>query len=47
MPDFMAVWVPLIFGTFTKPAAQPTSIPPGKVSFGIAWKPPSLMARAP
>ena len=47
MPDFIAVCVPLIFGTLRKPAASPTSAPPGKTSFGIDWKPPSLSARAP
>ena len=47
MPDFIAVWVPLIFGTLRKPAVPPISAPPGKVSFGIDWKPPSLSARAP
>ena len=30
MPDFIAVWLPLIRGTFTKPAEQPISAPPGK-----------------
>ena len=25
--EFMAVWVPLIFGTLRKPAEQPTSAP--------------------
>ena len=47
MPDFIAVCVPLIFGTFRKPAVQPTRQPPRKVSFGIDWKPPSFSARAP
>jgi hypothetical protein len=37
MPDFIAVWLPLIRGTFTKPAEQPISAPPGKASFGMAW----------
>ena len=46
-PDFIAVCVPLILGTLRKPAAQPTSAPPGKVSLGMDWKPPSLSARAP
>ncbi len=35
MPDFIAVWLPLILGTLTKPAAQPISAPPGKSSRGI------------
>lgn len=35
MPLFMAVWVPLIFGTFMKPGLQPISSPPGNVSFGM------------
>lgn len=38
MPLFIAVWVPLIFGTFMKPGLQPISSPPGKVSFGIDWR---------
>mmetsp|Transcript_22690 Transcript_22690/g.75235 ORF Transcript_22690/g.75235 Transcript_22690/m.75235 type:complete len:215 (-) Transcript_22690:81-725(-) len=47
MPDFIAVCVPLILGTLRKPAAQPTRAPPGKVSLGMLWKPPSFSARAP
>ncbi len=47
MPDFIAVWLPLIFGTFRNPAESPISAPPGKVSFGIDCRPPSLSARAP
>jgi len=43
----MAVWLPLIRGTLTKPAEHPISAPPGKVSFGTDCQPPSLMARAP
>ena len=34
--DFIAPCVPLMRGTLRKPAEQPTSTPPGKVSFGIA-----------
>ena len=34
MPDFIAVCVPLIRGTFRNPAEQPISAPPGKTSFG-------------
>jgi hypothetical protein len=34
MPLFIAVWVPLIRGTLTNPAAQPISAPPGNASFG-------------
>lgn len=34
MPDFMAVCVPLILTAFRNPAEQPTSAPPGNVSFG-------------
>ena len=30
MPDSMALWLPLMRGTFMKPAAQPRSAPPGK-----------------
>ena len=47
IPLFMALCVPLIFGTLRKPAAQPIKHPPGNVSFGKDWKPPSLSARAP
>ena len=47
MPLFIAVCVPLIRGTLTKPAEQPTSAPPGNASFGTDCQPPSLMARAP
>ena len=35
--DFIAVWVPLIRGTLTKPAEQPISAPPGNTSLGMAW----------
>lgn len=38
IPLFIAVWVPLILGTFMKPGLQPISKPPGNVSFGIDWK---------
>ena len=44
---FIAVWLPLILGTLTKPAEQPISAPPAKASCGIACQPPSLIARAP
>ena len=37
IPVFMALWEPLTFATFRNPAEQPASIPPGNVSFGIAW----------
>ena len=47
MPDFIAVWLPLIFGTLRNPALSPISAPPGKSSRGIDWNPPSLSARAP
>ena len=47
MPDFIAKCVPLILGTFKKPASQPTSIPPGKVNFGNDCIPPSFKALAP
>ena len=47
MPLFIAVWLPLMRGTLTKPAEQPISTPPGKVSFGIDCQPPSVIARAP
>ena len=35
MPDFIAVWLPLILATFMKPAVSPISAPPGKHSSGI------------
>ena len=47
MPERMALWLPLMRGTLTKPAAQPTSAPPGKISFGTDCQPPSVIARAP
>ena len=47
MPVFMALWLPLMRGTFTKPAQSPISTPPGKDSFGTDCRPPSVMARAP
>ena len=47
MPLLTALWLPLMRGTLTKPAEQPISAPPGKVSFGIDCSPPSLMAREP
>ena len=47
MPDFMAVWVPLILGTLRNPAESPIRAPPGKKSLGRDWKPPSTKARAP
>lgn len=47
MPLFMALWVPLILGTLRKPGLHPISAPPGKVSLGMLWMPPSFRARAP
>ena len=47
IPDLIAKWVPLIFGTFKKPASQPTSNPPGNVNFGNDCTPPSFKALAP
>jgi hypothetical protein len=35
MPDFIAVCVPFILGTFRNPAVQPIRAPPGKTNFGI------------
>jgi len=37
IPDFIAVCVPLIFGTFKNPGLHPTKQPPGNESFGIAY----------
>ncbi len=47
MPESMALWLPLMRGTFMKPAAQPSSAPPGNTSLGIDCQPPSVSARAP
>lgn len=47
LPDFMALWVPLIFGTFKNPAVHPIRQPPGNDSLGMDWKPPSFSALAP
>ncbi len=47
IPDFIAVWVPLILGMFRKPAVSPISTPPGKVNLGMDWMPPAEIARAP
>ena len=47
MPEWIALWLPLIRGTLTRPAAQPSRAPPGKATSGIDWKPPSVIARAP
>ena len=35
IPDFIALCVPFILGTFRNPAAQPIRAPPGKTNFGI------------
>ena len=43
----MALWLPLMRGTFTKPAEQPISTPPGNDSLGTDWNPPSVIALAP
>ena len=34
MPVSIALWLPLMRGTLTKPAEQPISAPPGKANFG-------------
>ena len=47
IPDFIALWVPLIRGTLRNPAEQPINAPPGNATFGTDCSPPSLMARAP
>ena len=47
LPDSIALWLPLIRGTFTRPAVQPRSATPGATIFGIDCQPPSLIARAP
>ena len=38
IPDFIALCVPLTFGTFKNPASHPIRTPPGNVIFGIAEK---------
>jgi hypothetical protein len=45
IPLFIAVWLPLMRGTLTKPAEQPISAPPGKSSFGHRL-PAALVDRA-
>ena len=47
MPDRIALWLPLMRGTFMNPAEQPSSAPPGNANFGTDCQPPSVMARAP
>ena len=37
IPDFIAVWDPLILATFKVPASHPIKAPPGKYSFGNDW----------
>jgi hypothetical protein len=46
IPLFIALCVPLIFATFTKPALHPIRAPPGKWSLGTDWRPPSVSTRA-
>ena len=47
IPDFIALCIPLILGTFKNPAESPIKRPPGKVNFGIDCMPPSTKVRAP
>lgn len=47
IPDLIAVCAPLIFTAFRNPAAHPSSAPPGNVSLGREWYPPSLSVLAP
>jgi len=35
IPDFIAVWVPLILGTFINPGLQPMRRPPGNANLGM------------
>lgn len=42
-PDFIAVCVPFIFGTFKKPAEHPIIAPPGKTGYGIDWNLTSII----
>ena len=37
VPDFIAVCVPFILGTFKKPAEHPIIAPPGNTGFGSDW----------
>ena len=47
IPDFMAVWLPLIFNGLRKPASSPANRAPGTVNSGNACRPPFMIARAP
>lgn len=47
MPLLIALWDPFIFMTFKNPAEHPTSIPPGKVNFGIEKYPPEFITLEP
>jgi hypothetical protein len=40
MPDFIAVWLPLILAKFRVPRSQPISAPPLKTIFGSEFRPP-------
>src|ERR1700732_3705190 len=46
MPVFIALWLPLMRGKLTKPAAQPIKEPPGQDSFGQACSTLTVQARA-
>ncbi len=47
MPDFIAVWLPLILATFMVPRSQPINAPPLNTIFGSELMPPLASARAP
>ena len=47
IPESIALWLPLIRGTFTRPTPQPRIATPGATALGIDCQPPSEMARAP
>ena len=47
IPESIALWLPLMRGTFTKPAAVAEQHPARKISFGTDCQPPSVIARAP
>lgn len=46
MPVFMALCVPLTFGTFMNPALHPIRAPPGNANLGILWGNNTTMLKA-
>ena len=35
IPEYIALWLPLIRGRFTRPTEHPNIAPPGNAAFGI------------